>query len=203
MKFLIASAVLVALAHAKEYPITGTTVNCREKPTTDSPVTRTYKKDDKVTLTCQVEGEMVSGTAVWDKTTDDCFVTDYFVKTDSKKFVADNCNSASGSASSGTATGTATGSATGSSTAAPTGGHGNSTASSSKVTTSVAVPTGGNVTTITTTLPPAQTTQPGQSGTTTGGAATSTTASPGGAAVLEKGLYIALPVALAAVAQLL
>lgn len=175
MKFILSTVALAAMAQAT-YPITGTTVNCRAGPSTDTAIVRTYKKDDQVTITCQTNGLVVNGNNIWDHTTDGCFVSDFFVKTGSSKFVAEKCPSTSASTTAAPATSSGESAVTtseptvsASSTAAPTGGNGNST-------TTVA-PTGS--------LP-------------TGGAPTTTPPVTAGAVGLEmaaKGLYIALPVA--------
>lgn len=85
-----ALAVLVPLVSAK-YPITADDVKCRAGPKTSAKIVKTYAKDTDVTLTCQTYGESISGNAIWDKTKDDCYVADYYVKTGSDGMVVDNC----------------------------------------------------------------------------------------------------------------
>ena len=69
------------------YPISGSTVNCRSGPATSYRVIKTYKKGHDVKLTCQTAGETVNGSNIWDKTTDGCYVTDYYVKTGTSRRV--------------------------------------------------------------------------------------------------------------------
>jgi uncharacterized protein YgiM (DUF1202 family) len=61
------------------YPIKADTVNCRSGPGTDQSIVRTYKKDEDVTLVCQAPGTNVEGDTLWDKTSDGCYVADYYV----------------------------------------------------------------------------------------------------------------------------
>ncbi|KAJ2755377.1 hypothetical protein GGI19_001685 [Coemansia pectinata] len=68
------------------------TVNCRSSPSTGGSVVRTYKANDDVSLTCQISGENIKGNSLWDKTTHECYVSDYFVKTGSTGYVASKCN---------------------------------------------------------------------------------------------------------------
>ena len=93
MKFTAIAAV-VALANAAtatEYPIKGEKVNCRKGPTTGFDVVTSYEKGDKVNITCQTSGETITGNSIWDKTDDDCYLADYFVKTGSDGYVEDKC----------------------------------------------------------------------------------------------------------------
>ncbi|OAQ63417.1 hypothetical protein VFPPC_09883 [Pochonia chlamydosporia 170] len=166
MKFILSSLALAALAQAT-YPITGTTVNCRSGPSTDAGIVRTYKKDDQVTIVCQTNGPEVNGNSIWDKTSDGCFVTDYFVKTGSSKFVADKCGSSSSSAAASTSV-----------TAAPT---------SAAASTTVAVPTGGNSTVIPT----------GSLTSTGGAATSTAPVPAGAAVDVASGLFAAVPLLMA------
>lgn len=87
--------VLLALslaAAATAYPITADDVNCRDSPGTDGKVVKTYAKDTDVDVTCQIDGESVSGNSIWDKTKDDCYVSDFYVKTGSDDYVGDKCD---------------------------------------------------------------------------------------------------------------
>lgn len=74
------------------YPITGSIVNCRSGPGTNYPIKKTYAKGNTVTITCQTPGTSVSGNAIWDLTSDGCYITDYYVKTGSSKYVKPQCN---------------------------------------------------------------------------------------------------------------
>jgi surface antigen len=79
------------LTNAFAYPITGDTVNCRSCPGTNFPVVKTYKKGQGVSITCQAAGTDISGTSIWDKTSDGCYVTDYYVYTGSDGYVKAKC----------------------------------------------------------------------------------------------------------------
>ena len=82
---------LVAIAAATEYPITGTPVHCRDAPSTDASIVKSYKKGEMVSITCQTEGTKVSGTSVWDKTGDGCYVSDYLIKTGKNGYFTTKC----------------------------------------------------------------------------------------------------------------
>ncbi|KAJ2821833.1 hypothetical protein FBU31_004778, partial [Coemansia sp. 'formosensis'] len=68
-------------------------VNCRSIPSTSGSVVRTYKANDDVSLTCQISGQNIKGNALWDKATDGCYVSDYYIKTGSTGYVAGKCDS--------------------------------------------------------------------------------------------------------------
>ncbi|KAL3442669.1 hypothetical protein BJX65DRAFT_213555 [Aspergillus insuetus] len=92
----LALALAAAISTATAYPITGDNVNCRAEPTTNSDVVEVYAKGTEVKLECQTHGETVLGTSIWDKTTDGCYVIDYYVKTGTTGMVTDDCNGGSG-----------------------------------------------------------------------------------------------------------
>lgn len=75
------------------YPIDGSNVNCRSGPGTNFGVVKQYQKDQQVTITCQTHGENVQGDTVWDKTSDGCYVADYYVKTGTSNMVTGQCDS--------------------------------------------------------------------------------------------------------------
>ncbi|ORX69721.1 CHAP-domain-containing protein [Linderina pennispora] len=88
---------------ASAYPIyKADVVNCRSSPGTSGAVVKTYKINTDVELTCQTSGETINGNALWDKTSDGCYVADYYIKTGSTGYVASEC-SAGGSGESGSA----------------------------------------------------------------------------------------------------
>lgn len=66
---LLVLAASSALA-AGPYPIKDDGVNCRSGPSTSYPSQRKYNSGDEVTLTCQTDGESISGDAIWGKTSD-------------------------------------------------------------------------------------------------------------------------------------
>ncbi|KAL5360645.1 hypothetical protein BJX96DRAFT_73122 [Aspergillus floccosus] len=84
-----------ALSMANAYTITGSEVNCRTGPSTNDGISRTYKKGDDVKLSCQTYGESVQGSTIWDKTTDGCYVADYYVKTGTTGMVTGECGGGS------------------------------------------------------------------------------------------------------------
>ncbi|KAF8536531.1 hypothetical protein BDD12DRAFT_889952 [Trichophaea hybrida] len=50
-----------------------------------------YDKSADLKLTCQTYGETINGNNIWDKTTDDCYVSNYYVKTGESNFVTSKC----------------------------------------------------------------------------------------------------------------
>jgi uncharacterized protein YraI len=88
-------SLMLAIHITSAYPITGDVVNCRSGPSTSSKIIRTYKQGQDVKLTCQIHGESISGDSLWDKTTDGCYVADYYVKTGTDNMVTDECSSGS------------------------------------------------------------------------------------------------------------
>lgn len=93
---LIAASLVAALPAASAYKITAADVNCREGAGTDTKSVKTYAKDTDVTITCQEAGEDVFGNSLWDKTSDNCYVSDYYVRTGSNGYVEDKCDGGSG-----------------------------------------------------------------------------------------------------------
>ncbi|KAJ2006568.1 hypothetical protein H4R26_001289 [Coemansia thaxteri] len=87
------------------YAINGDVVNCRSGPGTSFSVVRTYKKGQDVSLTCQTVGTSVNGDALWDKTTDGCFVADYYVSTGTGNYVTGRCEGGSSPPSEGNGNG--------------------------------------------------------------------------------------------------
>jgi lysozyme len=92
MKLTYITPLAVALAMATAYPIIGDNVNCRSGPGTSYSVVRTYPRGHNVNLTCQTEGTDVFGITIWDKTTDGCYVSDYYVETNVNGYVTSKCN---------------------------------------------------------------------------------------------------------------
>jgi lysozyme len=95
MKFVVLAALASSLAPASAYVITGDTVNCRSGPGTSYAVKKTYAKGHDVTISCQTAGTTVSGNSIWDKTSDGCYVADYYVKTGVNGYVTKKCGSTS------------------------------------------------------------------------------------------------------------
>ncbi|KAJ5995704.1 hypothetical protein N7481_002681 [Penicillium waksmanii] len=93
VKFLPILAIsLLTAPLANAYPITGDVVNCRSGPGTSYDVVKSYKLDADVSITCQAPGTDVKGDSVWDKTSDGCYVADYYVKTGSSSYVTTKCD---------------------------------------------------------------------------------------------------------------
>lgn len=78
------------------YPITGNVVNCRSGPGTSYDVVKSYKLDADVSIKCQASGTDVNGDSIWDKTSDGCYVADYYVKTGSSSYVTTKCDGGDG-----------------------------------------------------------------------------------------------------------
>ncbi|KAJ2796568.1 hypothetical protein H4R20_005491 [Coemansia guatemalensis] len=97
MKLLTIAVLALASAtsFAKTYPITGNTVNCRSGPGTSYSVKKSYKKGTQVSISCQTSGTSVSGNNIWDKTSDGCYVADYYVKTGVNGYVTKKCGGGS------------------------------------------------------------------------------------------------------------
>lgn len=96
MKLTVLAALTSCLAVVSAYPIKGDVVNCRSGPGTKYAVKKTYKKGQDVKLTCQTAGESVNGVTLWDKTSDGCYVSDYYVKTGTSGYVAPKCPASGG-----------------------------------------------------------------------------------------------------------
>lgn len=88
--------VATGLSTAAAYPITGSVVNCRTGTSTSDSVKVQYVEGDDVSISCQAEGTSVNGNSIWDKTQDDCYVADYYVKTGTDGYVTDKCGSGGG-----------------------------------------------------------------------------------------------------------
>ncbi len=88
--------VATAISSVAAYPIKADGVNCRSGPGTSYKVVKTYAKGHDVKLTCQAYGESINGDSLWDKTTDGCYVADYYVKTGTSSMVVGQCGGSSG-----------------------------------------------------------------------------------------------------------
>ncbi|ELR04939.1 hypothetical protein GMDG_00197 [Pseudogymnoascus destructans 20631-21] len=85
MKLTLFAAAAALASTAAAFPIIG-----------DS---KSYAKGHDVTITCQTGGTSVSGNSIWDKTSDGCYVADYYVKTGSSGYVKPKCSSGGGGGS--------------------------------------------------------------------------------------------------------
>lgn len=83
------------------YPIKANGVHCRSSPSTSGKILKTYPINHQVSLTCQTPGEVINGDTLWDKTTDGCYVADYYVKTGTDGMVTKPCTSSGGSSTVG------------------------------------------------------------------------------------------------------
>jgi len=97
--FLTFLAFTASSVTAAPFPVKATTLNCRKSPSTSAAVIKTYRKGQDVKITCQTTGPTVSGNNIWDKTTDGCYVADYYIKTGSNGFVTSKCPSSGGGGS--------------------------------------------------------------------------------------------------------
>lgn len=93
---VVALAVAALTPITNAYPITGDGVNCRSGPGTSYSVVKSYRQGADVAITCQAAGTSVNGNAIWDKTEDGCYVTDYYIRTGSSNYVTKKCDSGSG-----------------------------------------------------------------------------------------------------------
>ncbi|KAM0090098.1 hypothetical protein ACP6JD_006502 [Aspergillus fumigatus] len=113
MKYLsiVAASLAAILPSVSAYPITGDGVNCRSGPGTNYPVVKSYPKGHEVSIVCQAPGTDIKGDKLWDKTSDGCYVADYYVKTGTTNYVAKHCDSGSGSGGGGGSSGSGSGKA--------------------------------------------------------------------------------------------
>ncbi|KAJ2155857.1 hypothetical protein GGF46_005555 [Coemansia sp. RSA 552] len=93
MKLSIAAlGVLVTAAYSYSLNDLSDRVNCRESPTTDSAIVKQYGTGDVFDIPCQVSGNRVFDYAIWDKTSDNCYIADYYVETGANSaYVTGNC----------------------------------------------------------------------------------------------------------------
>ncbi|KAJ5360060.1 hypothetical protein N7517_009251 [Penicillium concentricum] len=91
----LAFAALTPIVNA--YPITGNVVNCRSGPGTSYSIVKSYKKGADVAITCQAAGTTVKGNEIWDKTSDGCYIADYYIRTGSSSYVTKKCSGGGGS----------------------------------------------------------------------------------------------------------
>lgn len=87
----LVAVALAALPAINAYPVTSDSLNCRSGPGTTHNVTKTYTKNQDVSVTCQIRGTDVQGNNIWDKTSDGCYVADFYLQTNSTSFVTDKC----------------------------------------------------------------------------------------------------------------
>jgi lysozyme len=95
MKLSAITTFSLALSGASAYLIKADGVHCRSGPGTNYGVKKTYNKGHDVSITCQTPGTSVNGDKLWDKTSDGCYVSDYYVKTGTSDYVAKKCGSGS------------------------------------------------------------------------------------------------------------
>ncbi|KAJ5102278.1 NlpC/P60-like cell-wall peptidase [Penicillium alfredii] len=93
---LVAVTLAAALPAVSAYPIEADSVHCRSGPGTNHEVVKSYKKGEDIKVTCQTAGEDINGDKLWDKTSDNCYVADYYVKTGTSQYVVDKCPSQGG-----------------------------------------------------------------------------------------------------------
>ncbi|KAF4966414.1 hypothetical protein FSARC_5889 [Fusarium sarcochroum] len=82
----------LALSLTNAYLITDENVRCRNGPGTPYDIQTQFAKSTDVTITCQTEGTNILGNSLWDKTSDGCYVSDYYVATGSSSYVAQKCS---------------------------------------------------------------------------------------------------------------
>lgn len=93
------SAIILSLAAAlnvaSAYPVKAD-LHCRSGPGTSFSVVKTYKLGHQVSITCQTPGTVIKGDELWDKTSDGCYVADWYVKTGTSNYVAPKCGGGGG-----------------------------------------------------------------------------------------------------------
>ncbi|KAJ1956859.1 hypothetical protein GGI12_005196, partial [Dipsacomyces acuminosporus] len=84
---------LSAAACVAAYPLSNETafLNCRSEPSTSGKLVKKYVTGDDIQIQCQVSSQRISDYAIWDKTQDGCYVSDYYVATGKRGYVTKNC----------------------------------------------------------------------------------------------------------------
>ncbi|KAF7156302.1 hypothetical protein CNMCM5623_009695 [Aspergillus felis] len=102
---LVALSVAATVPLVSAYPINGDDVHCRSGPGTNYAVVKSYPRGQDVSIVCQAPGTDIKGDQLWDKTSDGCYVSDYYVKTGSSNYVTKHCDGSSGGGSGGGSSG--------------------------------------------------------------------------------------------------
>ncbi|KAI9501151.1 hypothetical protein GGI25_000618 [Coemansia spiralis] len=68
-------------------------LHCRSGPGTGYAIIKIYKKGTNISISCQTPGTNVLGDTLWDKTSDGCYVSDYYVLTGTSSYVTRKCPS--------------------------------------------------------------------------------------------------------------
>jgi hypothetical protein len=92
---IIALSAAIALPLASAYPVNADDLHCRSGPGTNYGIVKSYKRGTDLSITCQAVGTDVKGDELWDKTSDGCYVSDYYVKTGSSSYVTKHCDGGS------------------------------------------------------------------------------------------------------------
>ncbi|KAI9503866.1 hypothetical protein GGI25_005658 [Coemansia spiralis] len=87
----LAFITVASVAHGYQLNDLSTYANCRAEPNTTSAVTKQYRTGDRIDVRCQVSSQRVFDYAIWDKTQDNCYVTDYYIDTAKAQYVAPYC----------------------------------------------------------------------------------------------------------------
>nr|WJZ50372.1 GH184 muramidase [Chaetomium sp. ZY369] len=98
---LTALALAAALPMVSAYPVKADLLNCRTGPGTSYDLVTQYKKGTDVKITCQTTGTVVEGHNLWDKTSDGCYVADFYIQTGTSGYVADKCGETGGGGDTG------------------------------------------------------------------------------------------------------
>ncbi|KAJ2058218.1 hypothetical protein GGI17_005175 [Coemansia sp. S146] len=89
---IVAFPTLAVLTRAYQLNNLTTYANCRSEASTTSTVVKQYHTGDCIDIKCQVSGQRVFDYAIWDKTQDNCYITDYYVDTGvGSNYVTKNC----------------------------------------------------------------------------------------------------------------
>ncbi|CCX31104.1 lysozyme-like domain-containing protein [Pyronema domesticum] len=77
------------------------TLRCRTSPSTSASIHKTYPAGADIKITCQTTGTKVLTSNVWDKTSDGCYVSDYYVSTGHSGIFLSKCGTSGGPPSGG------------------------------------------------------------------------------------------------------
>lgn len=102
---LVAVSLAATITSVTAYPIKDNGVHCRTGPGTEYSIVKSYDKGHEISIVCQAPGMDIFGDKLWDKTSDGCYVSDYYVKTGSSSYVTKECGSSSGGGGGGSGSG--------------------------------------------------------------------------------------------------
>lgn len=92
---LTSLALAVSALAGGPYPVKEK-LHCRSGTDTSSKIVKDYPAGTKINLSCYQRGQSIGGNTIWDKTSDGCFVSDYYVTTGSTNPVVKACTTGGG-----------------------------------------------------------------------------------------------------------